>query len=1624
MRTTTGGGETKVTASRRGTHGLRVLAVIALVVTTIVVTNASTHQAVRLDTGKNITLASGGGPVDPYGPGELWSGENPVEHCNACDLDQLLADNKAQSLQPGQMVNPATGDLAVGNTVFSIPADGGFFGLELNYDAQRATSEAQDGSSGGLFGKGWQSNFDTSVYESGSTLTVTQDNGSQVFYSLVGTSGGDADCPVGDYDDSQKYTTPNSVDVFCAPDRVDAQLGFYSSTNTYLFEPHGGTDTQTFNYYGVKINEGNNVNPILLGFLYDVSPGSGLCPSGTSGTCDIETTDQNIPASRSVVLQLVGNQVADAVAPTGAGQQANWNFGYDPTTSQLSVVQNDQTGADQDYGYDTGFGHIYGYDMGSIADPNQVANGTKTQIDWTSVDGSVVGMVQGIEDPASGDYTTYGYQTTTCAEQNSSCYGQDASQIATITYPDGEIDTDYYDGNVLAQDSYGPYANDQTGDVDWAFNYVYGPQDGPNQEQVDFGSSQVATAETDTVGNVLEYTDPNGIATYNFYNDSGPNNLDELCWTVQNASGNGDTSCNSPPTSTGSNPVTSYTYDSYGHLLSETNPSEDTTRYGYYDVNAGFGAGQRCWEAAPLVSGSGSTCTDGSTPAPTGSTVDIYDQRGNLGLTETDYNSSSTNYTYYDYDISGQMTYEVPPDGVGQGGYGSNPFETQYSYGDFPLGQLQQTIAPAYASTGSATTTTSYTYDLDGNVTSTTGAANVTTTAYDADDRKCWVDVSTAASSNSCSTPPSSSSSSAVTQYLGYVPETDAPTEVVSPPSGNEAKGNITQYTYGDARFPTSVTETTYPTVSGNNPTVQHNYSVYDQYGDVCLSGPVSETSCTWNANDRAFTYNLEGQLESTTDPKDTADQNGVVTNYTYGDNAYPTQPTQVVLGYGTANAKTTTTGYDAAGNEIYAEDNEGNYVSKTYDADGRLCWVAPQDVWTAQGTCPGSSGTPTGAGVTTYAYDGNSNMTTMVDNNGASTQATTSLTYDGNSNLLSETDDNGNTVSYQYDDAGNETCIAYSVVANSSCNSAPSSTNTVVDRAYDSSGRLTSTTDWLGNTIGYSNYNPLNELGTTSYPSVTSEAQNLSYDDAGNLTGASYSGPLAVAGSTNSLSWTPNAEDQVGASAGLDGYSSSSDVYNQYDRVAQAVSPKALGGSQSAADTYTYSPNGQIQKDQGPSVTTTYSYQAGSEALSQTVAGSTTTSFTYTGDGERQSQQVGSSTPTQYGWNNFGQLCYSATSTTTGAPCTSPPSGATTYAYNGMGLRMTQQTTTATTKFTWDMVSGAGTPLMIDNGGHAYIYGPLLFGGTAPVEEINLINDKVTYLASTPEGVQVGFDHAGSSDHLDEQAAYTPFGTQVLQSGTNVSAFGFQGSYTDSSGLIYLINRYYDPGTDQFVSIDPAVEQTGQPYAFTGNNPLNASDPLGLFCIGCQIAAQSAVYESSPPATQAVINVTPNGIDGWIADGAPGWEPSGTEGGGSDSYGRTISAQQALYDEQVGDAWRAGAQIEGNDWKAGAAFGAAREEWLSQASAARGTGPVARTCVALAVYCGAIGAPNDRQSPHPTPPGITAPRDYDGGGLVDLGPFDLPEFRGLKPSPTAVVAGGTSVAAVVVVVIVAALVF
>jgi RHS repeat-associated protein len=109
--------------------------------------------------------------------------------------------------------------------------------------------------------------------------------------------------------------------------------------------------------------------------------------------------------------------------------------------------------------------------------------------------------------------------------------------------------------------------------------------------------------------------------------------------------------------------------------------------------------------------------------------------------------------------------------------------------------------------------------------------------------------------------------------------------------------------------------------------------------------------------------------------------------------------------------------------------------------------------------------------------------------------------------------------------------------------------------------------------------------------------------------------------------------------------------------------------------------------------------------------------------------------------------------------------------------------------------------------------------------------------LGGTADTVEAVTDLQGSvrevlDSALDQLAAYSysAFGQRSLDAGTDVTAMGYTSEQHDETGLIYLRYRYYDPTVGQFISVDPMVAMTLDPYGYANGNPLQIVDPLGLF--------------------------------------------------------------------------------------------------------------------------------------------------------------------------------------------------
>jgi RHS repeat-associated protein len=134
---------------------------------------------------------------------------------------------------------------------------------------------------------------------------------------------------------------------------------------------------------------------------------------------------------------------------------------------------------------------------------------------------------------------------------------------------------------------------------------------------------------------------------------------------------------------------------------------------------------------------------------------------------------------------------------------------------------------------------------------------------------------------------------------------------------------------------------------------------------------------------------------------------------------------------------------------------------------------------------------------------------------------------------------------------------------------------------------------------------------------------------------------------------------------------------------------------------------------------------------------------------------------------------------------------------------------------------------LLLDDGTYSYIYGP----SSAPIAEVNDSTGTIRYLSTDLVGsTRLITSSTGSVVGVN---IYDEYGNVTSQTGTATSPFGYSGNWTDpSSGLVYLRARDYDPKAAQFVTVDPFVDLTRQPYAYVADNPLDQTDSSGRIAL------------------------------------------------------------------------------------------------------------------------------------------------------------------------------------------------
>ncbi len=671
--------------------------------------------------------------------------------------------------------------------------------------------------------------------------------------------------------------------------------------------------------------------------------------------------------------------------------------------------------------------------------------------------------------------------------------------------------------------------------------------------------------------------------------------------------------------------------------------------------------------------------------------------------------------------------------------------------------------------------------------------------------------------------------------------------------------------------------------------------------------------NCYDNLMQTLQTFNGVGNNQQVTftannDPQQLTDASSNSSQLTHNSNNDLTQTTLPVLGSGQTapsfsavfNTPSTVARYQFLPSSV--TDPQGNCTAYVYDSAGNIT-----DTYAGQASsCDGKTGgTHTGSryqgdpGIscggktgqlcstingngnsTTYGYDSNGNMTSLTP---PSPAGSTTITVDGLSRVSTVTDGKGQKTTYSYDGLDRVTQILF----NGAINCVPSN-GSCITYSYDGDGNRTSLVDQTGTTSYY--YDTMNRMTTESLPSTNSACSGSSpsgltqtYDGVGNLLTSCDAGgtttyaynsanqltsiaePGGNCGSTPSLCTTfaYNADGNR-TTVTFPGGATQTTGYDNDQNVTSVVGKSSTGTTlTNFAYTYVNGANDTplvqttSENDAVAANTYTYSYDGLNRLSGASVTSGTGTSYTYSYDSDgNMLRRVAGSATTSYGYNTADQLCWAYTGTSSNA-CSSPPSGATTYTFDGNG---NETGSSAGASFSYNpkdqttSITYGGTTL----GSLAYTDGGqqqrISAGSSSFTNEmgnvgISTSGSSSTYYLLDPNGNVLGerigsthyyflTDHLGSvvavisgdGQTVSDRYGYDPYGNTTYSSGSVSNPWGYVGGYTDSTGLIHFGARYYDPSMARWTQIDPA-HQGPSLYEYAGDDPVNFSDPSGAFC-------------------------------------------------------------------------------------------------------------------------------------------------------------------------------------------------
>ena len=663
-----------------------------------------------------------------------------------------------------------------------------------------------------------------------------------------------------------------------------------------------------------------------------------------------------------------------------------------------------------------------------------------------------------------------------------------------------------------------------------------------------------------------------------------------------------------------------------------------------------------------------------------------------------------------------------------------------------------------------------------------------------------------------------------------------------------DSNGNLTSVTTPSPDGTTAASVTTFtPNAKGQITQIQ------DPLGNktaitYCTQ---NQTSCPYgliysitdaNSNETTYSYDGRGNRLSVTDALNNETQFQYDTMNRVTQITYPTSPATTVQFH-----------YDWRGRRDYVIDQNGNRTSYGYDDADRLISVTDAQ-------------TPT-AGVTTYKYDTENNLTDIYDANNNHTrfyynthhqlQQTTfpsgyyeTYVWDNNNNLTSKGDRNGNTTYYYYDYQNHLYEKRY-----------PDSST--VNYSYDAARRLTQVSDATGTyAFIYDNMNRLTEADTTyAFISIGLKAIKYGYDAASNhtsMTDAQNVGTAYGYDTLNRLTSLVYNGQNPGFGFGYDALSRRTSLTRPngvttsyaYDPVSRLTSTlHQLGSTTLDGAAYTYDSAGNrltrtderlgttldygydniyqlLNVSQGSTTTENYTYDLAGNRLSSLgvspytynssneLASSPTASYTYDKNGNTLTKSDG----TQYTWNYENRL----------TQVVLPNSGGTVnFKYDPFGRRaqksFTQGSTTTTTNYLYD---GFNPLEEVDGSGNVLARYTQTTNLDEPLSELR--SGTTSYYE--PDGLGSITSLSNGSGALANTYSYDSYGNLTASTGTLTNPFRYTGREFDSETGVYEYRaRYLDQTSGRFISEDPIRFRGGiNFYAYVGNNPAKFVDPTG----------------------------------------------------------------------------------------------------------------------------------------------------------------------------------------------------